>query len=61
MDKIYPGDYLLLDDGRKVLVTDVPEGNEDAPEDLLVVSEISKPGTLFVVNPFQVDSLLTKR
>lgn len=53
------GDYLLLTDGRTVLVTDVPQGNEDAPENLLVVEGyVGNDRRLFVINPFQVDKNL---
>jgi hypothetical protein len=55
------GDILTLDDGRVVRITDIPEGNEDAPEDLILVTENltatltedSDPA-IFVINPFQI-------
>lgn len=58
MDKVYAGDSVLLNDGRTLLVTDVPEGNEDAPEDLIIVTDGNQ--NLFVINPFRVDKVIAK-
>lgn len=45
-------DLVLLDNGDEGWVTDIPEGNEDAPEDLFLYSTDNE--NLRVANRFQV-------